>query len=106
MIHLFHSEPNHTGLVAIPIGQFYNKEIQEAKVGDEVMFLGRDKVYRIIDKATIPINTDVGHFMMRYLYDAKIENVIRRWKQHAEYMGFRPSVIDTKICLLVRVTPK
>lgn len=89
------------GIILLPIGIFYNREIQQARAGEFIqMWDGKPR--RIKQLCRLSLESPAGRFMCRCLYNTKIENVLRRWQVNAVMEGANKGAVSTVECLMIQ----
>lgn len=100
---VFHWKPTiDRGLIMLPVGVYYNREIQRAKKGDYIVFRDCSREYRILDKCYIGLNTAAARLLCRYIYKYELDVVMRRWGNNAVIESNGRSAISDNKCLLIR----
>lgn len=89
------------GLILLPIGVYYNREIQTARVGEFILLMGETKPRKMRQICKLPLDSPVATFMCRYLYRAKLKTVINRWRLNAFFDGYNKTAVSSYECLMI-----
>lgn len=101
--HIFHWKPKiENGLIMLPVGIHYNREIQSAKKGDFIVFKDSPHEYEILDKCYIGIETAAARMLCRFIYNYELDLVMRRWGNNAVIEGHGRMSISRNKCLMIR----
>lgn len=100
---IFHNEPpppEVKGLILLPIGEYYNRDLMKIQPGDTITFLGGYK-YTFISKCILRTDESFTDFICRYIYQAPINVVIRKWRRNAVFEGYGGVAVDDEKCLCI-----
>lgn len=95
-----HSSLFRANLIILPIGAYYNREIQRIRVGDIVKF--NDNVERVVEFSVyMPIKHSLTEYLCRKTYIGGMDIVRSRWESNAIIDGYARDAIDTDKCLMI-----
>lgn len=98
--YIMHDSHTRESWILLPIGYYYNVDIQRAKIGDRVLF--SDNVSKEIEYIKpITINDSLTGFLCKKTYGVSLTNVMKRWYRNAEYQGYTQQSIHKDRCLLI-----
>ena len=86
--------------VILPVGNFYNQKIINAKKGDNIKFLDGHKAV-IYDICAVQIGSSIFRNLCRLRYGREPLMIMNRWKRTAISLGYTPSAIDQKTAVAV-----
>ena len=100
---IYHLTPkNHKGLVMLPVGAYYNQDLQQARQGDFIMFDDDDKnKYRIERVAQLDLNSQIAVLLAGYIYNSTLQSIFVRWRSTAVIQGFTKNAVSTNKCLVI-----
>lgn len=100
---IFHWKPAVLhGFIMLPVGAYYNRDIQKARKGDFFQFCENESKYRIVDICYMNLNCAVANVLCKYIYNRKMDIVMNRWLANAVIEGNGRNAIDKNRCLLIR----
>lgn len=100
VISIMHQSTMRKPWILMPIGFYYNRELQNAKKGDVILF--SDGKRREIEYVSIiPINSGLTDYLCRKTYVGNMQVVMRRWKMNAIFEGHNEKVYSHDECLLI-----
>lgn len=98
---IFHDTPvKEKGLVMLPVGVSFNRDIQKMKEGDEIVFLNGEK-HKVLRTSYFGLKWQATDFLCRYIYGKGIDIVFRKWLTNAVIRGYSKKAISDNKCLLV-----
>lgn len=101
--YLMHWSPNpDIGLAILPVGVYYNRNIQRAKKGDVVIFKEDNTEYVILDICYIDLTSRVAGMLCRYIYNSDLSRVMERWEANAIIEGNGRSSVSKNKALVIR----
>lgn len=103
---LFHRlPPIERGLVMIPVGLYYNREAQELKGGDTIVFFDGEE-REVISVVYMNLKTSTAGLICEYIYHATLKRVFKQWEINIIIEGGVPQAISREKCLLIRYREK
>lgn len=86
--------------IIMPIGYYYNQELQKAKEGDILLF--SDGKRREIEKiGVVPLKNWLTGYMCRKTYGIPLKGAWNKWKTNATFDGYGESALSRDECLLI-----
>lgn len=99
---IFHDLPNiDRGLIMMPVGAYYNRELQKVRHGDSIRFLNGD-IRKVVSVAFLGLKLAAARLICEYIYNISIERVMRRWGDNAVLEGNGRMAVSDNKCLLIR----
>lgn len=100
-IGVFHDLPlKDKGLIMLPVGIYYNRDIQNASIGDVIVFLGGEE-RTIKNKCVFNTHSGSTHFLCQYIYNTSLSVVFRKWLTNAVIQGNGRNAVSKNRCLVV-----
>lgn len=98
---VFHELPlKDKGLIMLPVGMYYNRDIQYASIGDTIVFLGGKE--RIIkNKCLLDLRAGATDFLCQYIYNKSLNMVFRKWLTNAVISGNGRNAVSKNRCLVI-----
>lgn len=100
VISIMHQSTMRKPWILMPIGYYYNRDLQNAKQGDVLLF-SDGKRREIAYKTIVPIINGLTDYLCRQTYVCGMQNVMRRWKMNAVFEGHNERVYSHDECLLI-----
>lgn len=100
VISIMHQSTMRKPWILMPIGYHYNRDLQNAKQGDVLLF-SDGKRMEIDYKTIVPIINGLTDYLCRQTYVGGMQNVMRRWKMNAVFEGHNERVYSHDECLLI-----
>jgi len=86
----------------LPVGAYYNRDLQQARQGDFIMFDDDDKnKYRIERVAQLDLNSQIAVLLAGYIYGSTLQSIFVRWRSTAVIQGFTKNAVSTNKCLVI-----
>lgn len=99
---IYHWTPKkHKGLLMLPVGVYYNRDIQKARPGDYIQFEDDTDKYAIRRIAYMELHTQIAGLISMYLYNTPLPSVIKRWKFTAVFEGNGKKAVSDNKCLVI-----
>ncbi len=100
---IYHLTPRkHIGLVMLPVGAYYNRELQQARQGDFIMFDDdENNKYRILRVAQLDLNSQIAALLAGYIYCSTLQSIFVRWRSTAVIQGYAKAAVSTNKCLVI-----
>lgn len=99
---IYHWTPKkHKGLVMLPVGAYYNRDIQKARVGDYIQFKDERSAYAIKRIAYMELHTQIAGLLSMYLYNTPLPSIIKIWKATAVFNGNGKAAVSNDKCLVI-----
>lgn len=100
VISVMHQSTMHKPWILMPIGYYYNCDLQNAKEGDIILFSDGER--REIEYTSIvPIKSGLTDYLCRKTYIGNMQVVMRRWKTNAIYEGHNERVYSHDECMII-----
>lgn len=97
---IFHDSMMRKPWILLPIGTFYNRELQEAKEGDIILF-SDGKRKEIEYASVIPLKNSLTGYLCKKTYIAGLPIVMRRWDMNAEFENYGHGSVSRDECLII-----
>lgn len=97
---IFHDTTMRKPWILLPIGTYYNRELQDAKEGDFILFSdGKRKEIEYVN--IIPLNNSLIGYLCKKTYIARLPIVMKRWEMNAEIEGYGHGSVSRDECLII-----
>lgn len=99
---IYHWTPKvHKGLLLLPIGMYYNIDLQQARAGDYIKFQDDDKRYMIKRIAYMDMKTQIANLLSMFLYNCPILVSLKMWQSTAVLEGNKKNAVSRNKCLVM-----
>lgn len=98
---IFHEKPSSgKNLLLLPVGVLYNRDIQKAKEGDKIYFLGGSSGI-IVKKCYLDLHKHSTSVLCDYIYGRPLPFVFRKWEINAVIDGNGARTVSRNKCLMI-----
>lgn len=86
--------------IIMPIGYYYNQDLQKAQEGDILLF--SDGKRREIEKiGIVPLRNWLTGYLCRKTYGIPLKGAWNKWKANATFDGYGEAALSRDECLLI-----
>lgn len=98
---VFHELPKKDkGLLLLPVGLYYNRDIQKAQRGDSIVFLGGER--RVVVRTTfLALTWQATDVLCSYIYGVGLRIVFEQWLTNAVIEGNGKLAVSKNKCFLI-----
>lgn len=86
--------------ILLPYGYEYNSSLKYAAEGDRIRFLNGDEA-EILSTCAVQLKSKLAGTLCAMRYGHSLVSVMAAWRNTAQIMGHKASIISEDVCLLV-----
>lgn len=86
----------------LPVGAYYNKDLQSAKIGDLIKIYAGEPYCEIKRITYLDLHSGIANMLSFYIYSRPLSILMRLWRSKAVLFGNNKNSVSENKCLVIQ----